>query len=154
MRAVVDPAGRYLTVTGESKPLRLLTLSSVSLNGGGTIATHTPFNFTIAVDPASAGRTVRIEQSSDKVRWVPVGPSVQTKADGTSVLKVPGPAVGSWYYRATVAQDNKFAAAVSPQVSATVEDIKAASASPMTTTLLSIRSTVLLTEPTSVQTYS
>lgn len=95
---------------------------------GGTIPIRTSLTFTITADPPSAGRTVRIEQSSDKVRWVPVGPSARTKANGTAVVKVPGPAVGSWSYRATVAQDDKFAAAVSPVVGATVEDIKAAAA--------------------------
>ena len=128
MRVVVDPAGRYLAVTGQPNPVRLLALSSINLKGGGTIPTNTAIKFTVAVDPPSTGRTVRIEQSSDKVRWVPVGPSGKTKTDGTSVLSVPAPAVGAWYYRATVAQDDKFAAAVSPTVGATVEDIKAAAA--------------------------
>ena len=128
MRVVVDPAGRYLAVTGQSSPVRLLTLSSISLKGGGTIPTKTALKFTVAVDPPGAGRTVRIEQSSDKVRWVPFGTVAQTKADGTSVVSVPGPAVGVWSYRATVAQDDQFAAAVSPVVGATVEDIKAAAA--------------------------
>ena len=90
--------------------------------------TQTPLTFTTTVDPISAGRTVRIEQSSDKVRWVPVGPSAQTKADGTSVVKVPSPGIGVWSYRATVAKDDNYAAAVSPVVGATVEDIKAAAA--------------------------
>jgi len=128
MRVVVDPAGRYLAVTGQSNPVRLLTLSSVSLKGGGAVPTKTALKFTVAVDPPSTGRTVRIEQSSDKVRWVPVGAVGKTKADGTSVVSVPGPAVGVWSYRATVVQDDKFAAAVSPVVTATVEDIKAAAA--------------------------
>lgn len=128
MRVLVDPAGRYLAVTGQSNPVRLLTLSSISLKGGGATATQTPIKFTVAVDPPGVGRTVRIEQSSDKVRWVPVGPSARTKANGTSVVSVPGPAVGVWSYRATVVQDDEFAAAVSPVVGATVEDIKAAAA--------------------------
>jgi hypothetical protein len=128
MRVVVDPTGRYLAVTGQSISVRLLTLSSVSLKGGGNIPTKTALKFTVAVDPPGANRTVRIEQSSDKVRWVPVGPAARTQANGTSVVSVPGPAVGSWSYRATVAQDDKFAAAVSPVVAATVEDIKAAAA--------------------------
>lgn len=128
MRVVVDPAGRYLEVTGQPKPVRLLSLSSISLKGGGTIPTQTPVVFAITVDPASAGRIIRIEQSSDKVRWVPVGPSAKTKADGTAVVKVPGPAVGSWSYRATASQDDNYAAAVSPVVGATVEDIRAAAA--------------------------
>lgn len=128
MRVVVDPAGRYLAVTGQSSPVRLLTLSSISLKGGGTIPTKTALKFTVAVDPPGVGRTVKIEQSSDKVRWVPVGAVAKTKADGTSVVSVPGPAVGVWSYRATVAQDDKFAAATSPMVGATVEDIKAAAA--------------------------
>jgi hypothetical protein len=123
MRVVVDPAGRYLAVTGQSNPVRLLSLSSIALTGGGTVPTQTPLNFTVTVDPPRAGRTLRIEQSSDKVRWVPVGPTAQTKADGTSVAKVPSPAVGVWFYRATVAQDDEFAAAVSPVVGATVKDV-------------------------------
>jgi hypothetical protein len=126
MRVVVDPAGRYLAVTGKSMPVQLLTLSSISLKGGGATATQTPIKFTVAVDPPGVGRTVRIEQSSDKVRWVLVGPSATTKTDGTSVVSVPGPAVGVWSYRASVAQDDKFTAAVSPAVGATVENIKAA----------------------------
>jgi len=126
MRVVVDPAGRYLRATGE--PVRIRSLSSISLKGGGTIPTQTSLSFTVAVDPSSAGRTVRIEQSSDKVRWVPVGTPVQTKADGAAVVNVPSPAVGVWSYRAKVAQDNNYAAAVSPVVGATVEDIKAAAA--------------------------
>jgi len=126
MRVVVDPAGRYLKVIGE--PVRILSLSSISLKGGGAIATQTPIKFTVAVDPPGVGRTVRIEQSSDKVRWVPVGPSAKTKTDGTSVVSVQSPTVGVWSYRATVAQDDQFASAVSPVVSATVEDIKAAAA--------------------------
>jgi hypothetical protein len=126
MRVVVDPAGRYLKATGE--PVRILSLSSISLKGGGTIPTQTPLSFNVAVDPPSAGRTVRIEQSSDKVRWVPVGTPAQTKADGTAVVNVPAPPVGVWSYRAKVAQDDNYAAAVSPLVNATVEDIKAAAA--------------------------
>jgi len=128
MRVVVDPAGRYLAVTGQSNPVRLLTLSSISLKGAGAIATQTPIKFTVAVDPPGVGRTIRIEQSSDKVRWVVVGPSARTKADGTAVVKVPAPGLGVWSYRATVAKDDKFASAVSPVVGATVEDIKAAGA--------------------------
>ena len=127
MRVVVNPAGRYLKVVGE--PARILSLSSINVKGGGAMPTQTPLTFTTTVDPISAGRTVRIEQSSDKVRWVPVGPSVQTKTDGSSVVKVPSPGLGAWSYRATVAKDDKFAAAVSPVVGATVEDIKAAGAS-------------------------
>lgn len=34
MRVVVDPAGRYLAVTGVSRPVRLLVLSSIALKGG------------------------------------------------------------------------------------------------------------------------
>jgi len=128
IRVVVDPAGRYRAVTGQASPLRLLALSSISLKGGGAVPTKTAIKFTVAVDPPSTGRTVRIEQSSDKVRWVPVGAVVQTKADGTFVVSVPGPAVGVWSYRATVVQDDKFAAAMSPVVGVTVEDIKAAAA--------------------------
>jgi hypothetical protein len=126
IRVTVDPAGRYLAVIGKSMPVRLLTPSSISLKGGGAITTETSLDFTVAVDPPGVGRTVRIEQSSDKVRWVPVGSSVRTETDGTSVVSVPGPAVGVWSYRATVVQDDKFAAAVSPIVSATVEDMTAA----------------------------
>ena len=128
MRVTVDPAGRYLAVTGKSMPVKLLTLSSISLTGGGATATQTPLKFTVAVDPPSVGRTIRIEQSSDKVRWVLVGPSAKTKADGTSALSVPAPAVGAWSYRATALQDENFASSVSPVVGATVEDIKAAAA--------------------------
>ena len=128
IRVKVDPAGRYLAVTGEALPVRLLTLSSISLKGGGTIPTQTPIKFTVAVDPPIVGRTVRIEQSSDKVRWVPVGSSALTETDGISVVSVPGPAVGVWSYRATVVQDDKFAAAVSSVVGATVEDMTAAAA--------------------------
>jgi hypothetical protein len=128
MQVMVDPAGRYLGVTGAPKPVRLLVLSSISLKGGGTLPTGTPITFTVSVDPISAGRTVQIEQSSDKVRWVPVGPTAQTKGDGTSLVKVPAPGVGVWSYRATVANDDNFAAAVSPVVGAKVEDIKAAKA--------------------------
>jgi len=126
MRVVVDPAGRYLTATGA--PVRILSLSSISLKGGGTIPTQTPLVFTATVDPISAGRTVRIEQSSDKVRWVPVGTPAQTKADGAAVVNVPSPALGDWSYRAKVAMDDKYAAAVSPLVSVTSEDIKTAAA--------------------------
>jgi len=128
MRVVVDPAGRYLAVTGQSSPVRLLTLSSIRLKGGGTVPTKTAIKFTVAVDPPSVGRTVKVEQSSDKVRWIPVGAVAKTKANGNSVVSVPGPAVGVWSYRATVVQDDKFAAAVSPVVVATIEDIKAAAA--------------------------
>jgi hypothetical protein len=128
MRVVVDPAGRYLQVTGLSKPVRLLTLSSISLKGGGLLTNQIPVSFTIAVDPPSVGRTVRLEQSSDKLHWVPVGPSAQTQADGKAVVRVPGLAVGVWSYRATVAQDEKFAAAVSPLAGATVEDINVVAA--------------------------
>jgi hypothetical protein len=128
MRVTVDPAGRYLAVTGKTMPVKLLTLSSISLKGGGATATQTPLKFTVGVDPPGVGRTIRIEQSSDKVRWVPVGPTARTKADGTSVVSVPGPAVGVWSYRATVIQDDNFAAATSPVVGASVEDIKAAAA--------------------------
>jgi hypothetical protein len=128
MRAVVDPAGRYLAVTGASKPIRLLTLSSITLTGGGTIPTQAPLKFGLLVNPPSAARTVRIEQSSDKVRWVTVGSTARTKADGTSALSVPNPGVGVWSYRATVIQDEEFAAATSPVVGVTVEDIQAAAA--------------------------
>jgi len=128
MRVVVAPAGRYLEVTGQSMPLRILVPSTISLKGGGTIATNTVLSFTAMVDPAKAARTVRIEQSGDKVHWVPVGPSTLTDGDGTSAVKVHGPAVGSWYYRATVTKDDKYAAAVSPAIGVTVEDIEAAAA--------------------------
>ena len=128
MRVVVDPAGRYLEVIGLPKPVRLLTLSSISLKGGGLVTNQIPVTFAVAVDPPSLGRTVRLEQSSDKVHWVPVGPSAQTQADGKTVIRMPGLAVGIWSYRATVAQDDKFAAAVSPLAGATVEDIKVVAA--------------------------
>jgi hypothetical protein len=128
MRVVVGPAGRYLQVIGLSKPLRLLTLSSISLKGGGLVTNQIPVNFTVAVDPPSVGRTVRLEQSSDKVHWVPVGPSAQTEADGTTVVRVPSLAIGVWSYRAKVAQDDKFAASVSSLAGATVEDIRVVTA--------------------------
>jgi hypothetical protein len=124
MRVVVDPAGRYLKVIGLPKPVRLLTLSSISLKGGGLVTNQIPVNFAVAVDPPSVGRTVRLEQSSDKVHWVPVGPSAQTQADGTTVVRVPSLSIGVWSYRATVAQEDKFAASVSPLASAKVEDYK------------------------------
>lgn len=41
---------------------------------------------------------------------------------------MPGRAVGLWSYRATVAQDDRFPAAVSPLAGATVEDIKVVAA--------------------------
>ncbi len=128
MRVIVDPAGRYLQVIGLPKPVRLLTLSSISLKGGGLVTNQIPVNFTVTVDPPSVGRTVRLEQSSDKVHWVPVGPSAQTQADGRTLIRMPGLTVGIWSYRATVAQDDKFAAAVSPLAGATVEDIKVVAA--------------------------
>jgi hypothetical protein len=123
IRVVVDPAGRYLAVTGASRPVRLLSLSSVTLKGGGTVPTQTALNFTVTVDPPSAGRTLRIEQSNNKVRWVSVGPSAETKADGASVVKVPNPGVGLWSYRARLAQNDEFAAALSPVAAATVKDV-------------------------------
>jgi hypothetical protein len=104
IRVVVGQAGRYLDVIGLSKPLRLLTPSSISLKGGGLLTNEIPVSFTVAVDPPSVGRTVKLEQSSDKVHWVPVGPTAQTQADGTTVVRVPSLAVGIWSYRATVAQ--------------------------------------------------
>jgi hypothetical protein len=122
IRVVVDPAGRYLQVIGLQKPVRLLTLSSINLKGGGLVTNQIPVSFTVAVDPPSVGRTVRLEQSSDKVHWVPVGPSAQTQADGKAVVKVSGLAIGQWSYRATVDQDDSFAAALSPLVGAKVED--------------------------------
>jgi archaellum component FlaG (FlaF/FlaG flagellin family) len=128
MRVAVDPAGRYLDVIGLPKPVRLLTLSSIGLKGGGLVTNQVPVNFAVAVDPPSVGRTVRLEQSSDKVHWVPLGASAQTQGEGKAVIRVPGLAVGVWSYRATVAQDNKFAAAVSPLAGATVEDIKVVAA--------------------------
>jgi hypothetical protein len=128
MRVVIDPAGRYLQVIGPSKPVRLLTPSSISVQGGGLVTNHIPVNFTVAVDPPSVGRTVRLEQSSDKVHWVPVGPPAQTEADGTTVVRVPSLAIGVWSYRATVAQDDKFAASVSSLAGATVEDIRVVTA--------------------------
>jgi len=123
-RVVVDPAGRYLQVIGLQKPVGLLTLSSISLKGGGLVTNQIPVSFTVAVDPPSVGRTVKLEQSSDKVHWVPVGPSAQTQADGKAVVKVSGLAIGQWSYRATVDQDDSFAAALSPVVGAKVEDYK------------------------------
>jgi hypothetical protein len=122
IRVVVDPAGRYLKVTGE--PVRILSLSSVSLKGIGTPTNRTPVSFAVTVNPPGAGRTVHIEQSRDKRHWVPIGLPAKTKADGTSVVKVSGVAIGKWSYRATVAQDDSFAAALSPVVGATVEDYK------------------------------
>src|ERR1019366_2296079 len=127
MRVVVGSAGRYVQVIGMSKPVRLLTLSSISLKGGGLV-TQVPVSFAVAVDPPSVGRTVTLEQSSDEVHWVPVGPSAQTKADGTTVVRVPSLSIGVWSYRATVAQNDKFAASVSPLASATVQDIKVVAA--------------------------
>ena len=73
MRVVVDPAGRYLEVTGRSMPVRLLSLSSINLSGGGLVTNQIPVNFTVTVDPPSIGRTVKVEQSSDKVHWTAVG---------------------------------------------------------------------------------
>lgn len=129
LRVVVDPTGRYLEVAGVPKPVGLLSLSTISIKGGGVISTPEPLTFTLAVAPTRAGRTVRIEQSRDKVHWVPVGSSVQTKSDRLSVVvTVPRPAVGVWSYRGTVAQDDGFAAAVSPLVGATVEDMKVVAA--------------------------
>ena len=122
IRVVVNPAGRYLKVTGE--PVRILSLSSLSLKAIGTPTNRTPVSFAVTVNPASAERTVRIEQSRDKRHWVPIGLPAKTKADGTSVVKVSGLAIGKWSYRATVAQDDSFAAALSPVVGATVEDYK------------------------------
>jgi hypothetical protein len=81
-------------------------------------------SFTVAVDPPSVGRTVTLEQSGDKVHWVPVGPSAQTQANGTTVVRVPSLSIGVWSYRATVSPDDKFAASVSPLTSAKVEDYK------------------------------
>jgi hypothetical protein len=123
LRVVVDPAGRYLKVTSQAKSVRPLSLSRLSLKGGGLITNRSPVNFTVVVDPSGAGRTVWIEQSTDKVHWVPVGLSAQTKAFGTLVVNVPAPAVGVWSYRAKVAQDDKYAAVVSPLVGLRVEDI-------------------------------
>ena len=128
MRVVVDQAGRNLEVTGQSKYVWLLSPSSISLTGGGRVTNQIPVNFTVAVDPPTVGRTVRLEQSSDKVHWVRLGPSAQTQADGTTLVRVPGLAVGVWSYRATVAQDDNFAGAVSPLAGATVEDIKVVAA--------------------------
>ena len=128
MRVLVNPSGRYLEVASQAKPVRILSLSRISLTGGGRIPTQTPIGFAVSVEPPSAGRTVRIEQSSDKVRWVPVGPSGQTKADGTAVVNVPPTAVGAWYYHAKVAQDDKYAAALSALVGAKVVDLKAEAA--------------------------
>ena len=124
MRVVVGPAGRYVQVIGLSKPVRLLTLSSLSLKGIGTPTNRTPVSFAATVNPPSPGRTVRIEQSRDKRHWAPVGLPAKTKADGISVVKVPGLAIGQWSYRATVDQDDSFAAALSPVVGAEVEDYK------------------------------
>ena len=122
VRAVVDPAGRNLKATSQPKTVRLLSLSSIGFKGGGLITHRNPVPFTVTVDPPVAGRTVRIEESSDKLRWVPVG-SGRTKADGTLAMSVPAPGVGEWSYRATVVQDDSFAAALSPVVGAKVEDI-------------------------------
>ena len=122
MRVVVNPAGRYLKVIGE--PVRILTLSSLSLKGIGTPTNRTPVSFAATVNPPSPGRTVRIEQSRDKRHWAPVGLPAKTKADGISVVKVSGLAIGQWSYRATVDQDDSFAAALSPVVGAKVEDYK------------------------------
>jgi hypothetical protein len=126
MRVVVDPEGRYLEVTGESKPMRLLSPSSLSLSpkGMSTPTNRTPVSFAVTVNPASAGRIVHIEQSKDKQRWVSIGHPAETKADGTSVVKMSGLAIGKWSYRARVAQDDNFAAALSPLVGARVEDYK------------------------------
>lgn len=122
IRVVVNPAGRFLKVTGE--PVRILSLSSVSLKGIGTPTNRTTVSFAATVNPASPGRTVRIEQSRDKRHWVSIGLPAETKVDGTSVVKVSGLAIGRWSYRATVVQDDSFAAALSPVVGATVEDYK------------------------------
>jgi|SRR5450631_2013595 hypothetical protein len=96
--------------------------------GGGLVTNQIPVDFAVAVDPPSVGRTVTLEQSSDKLHWVPVGPSAQTQADGKTLIRMPGLTVGIWSYRATVAQDHKFAASVSPLAGATVEDIKVVAA--------------------------
>jgi hypothetical protein len=128
MRVVVDPAGRYLEVTGKSMPVRLLSLSSINLTVGGLVTNQIPVNFTVTVDPPTIGRTVRLEQSSDNEHWTAVGPPARTQAGGKTVVRVPGLAVGVWSYRATVAQDDKFAAALSPMAHATVEDIKVVAA--------------------------
>jgi hypothetical protein len=128
IRVVVDPTGRHLEAASQAKPVHVLTLSGISLKGVGTTTNRTPTNFAVSVDPSGAGRTVRIEQSSDKLQWVPVGPPVRTKADGTAVVRVSSLTIGMWSYRATVAQDDKFTAAVSPLVGAKVEDFKVVAA--------------------------
>ena len=51
MRVVVDPAGRYLPVLGLPKPVRLITLSSMSLRGGALMTSHIPVSLAVAVDP-------------------------------------------------------------------------------------------------------
>lgn len=124
MRVVVGAAGRHDQVIGLSRPVRLLTLSSLSLKGIGTPTNRNRVSFATTVNPPSPGRTVRIEQSRDKRHWAPVGLTVKTKADGISVIKVSGLAIGQWSYRATVDQDDNFAAALSPVVGAKVEDYK------------------------------
>lgn len=128
IRVVVDSAGRYLGVGSQAKPVQILSLSSVSLKGAAMMDTQTSLTFTATVNPISAGRTVTVEQSSDKLRWAPVGLSVQTKAGGTSVLKAPAPGVGVWHYRAKVGQDDTYVAAVSAPVGVKVVDLKAEAA--------------------------
>jgi hypothetical protein len=126
MRVVVDPAGRLLQATGASRPLRLLSLSRISLTGKGMVLARAPLKLTIDVSPPSTGRTVTIQESSDGLRWAPIGSSTRTTGMRTSLVDVPNPDVGVWSYRATVAPNDKFAGAVSPPMHATVRNFKTA----------------------------
>jgi len=114
VRVVVGPAGRYVEADGASKPLRLLSSSKIRL---AVVPARTSLNLTIAVSPPSGARTVRTEKSRDRRHWTPIGSPARTRANGTVLVTVPDPGVGVWSYRAVVARDGRFAAAVSPAIS-------------------------------------
>ena len=78
------------------------------------------------IAPASTVDQSRYQESSDGLRWAPIGSSTRTTGMRTSLVDVPNPDVGVWSYRATVAPNGKFAGAVSPPMHATVKDFKTA----------------------------
>lgn len=113
-----------------SSPLVVTALqtSTASAQAPQSADVGDPISVTGSVAPAAAGRTVVLERSTDEAAWVSAGVQASTAADGTYTLALPADAAGSWKFRATVAADGTFAAATSPTVAVTVEDVKAAGA--------------------------
>lgn len=126
----------YRVSTGEvdrvqaasSGPLTVTALQTATANAEAPKAVDVGGEVVVrgSVAPATAGRTVVLERSTDEAAWVGAEVRTMTAADGSYALTAPAPAAGTWKFRAAVPADDTFAPTTSPAVTVTVEDVKAA----------------------------